>query len=190
MERYSTSVAKKEKIMAKVVIHTTLTLDGFMARLNHSLDWANNSVNDGMTNAVTSEIGAVVMGNGKYNPAEDGLPYGGEEKVPQFVVTHHLRDPVTVEGLTFTFVESIEKAISLAKQSAGDKSVMLLGASINQQSLNAGLVDEILLHVVPVVIGKGIRLFDNLKDGDIELERIQIESTEQLTSMRFRLIKS
>ena len=172
--------------MAKVVIHTTITLDGFMARPNDSLDWANKYANDGMTKGITAEIGAVVMGNGRYNPAEDGLPYGGEAKVPQFVVTHHPRDPLTVDGLPFTFINSIERAVSLAREAAGEKSVMLLGASIDQQCLNAGLVDEI----VPVLIGKGIRLFDKLNDGDIELERIAFDATEQTTSLRFRVIKS
>jgi dihydrofolate reductase len=118
------------------------------------------------------------------------LPYGGEAKVPQFVVTHHPRDPLTVDGLPFTFSDSIERAVSLAREAAGEKSVMLLGASIDQQCLNAGLVDEIVLHLVPVLIGKGIRLFDKLNDGDIELERIALDATEQITSLRFRVIKS
>jgi dihydrofolate reductase len=180
----------KEKLMAKVVIHTTITLDGFMARPNDSLDWASKYANDEMTKGITAEIGAVVMGNGRYNPAEDGLPYGGEAKVPQFVVTHHPRDPLTVDGLPFTFINNIERAVSLAREAAGEKSVMLLGASIAQQCLNAGLVDEVVLHLVPVLIGKGIRLFDKLKDGDIELERIALDATEQTTSLRFRVIKS
>lgn len=175
--------------MAKVIIHTTMTLDGFMARPNDEIDWAFKYSSDETINELMAEIGAVVMGNGDYPTAEDPLPYGGMVKVPQFVVTHKIREPVTVGGLTFTYVNSIEHAVALAKEAAGDKSVTLLGASIDQQCLNAGLVDEIMIHLTPVLIGKGIRQFDNLKDGDIELERIDLVSTGDITSMRFRVIK-
>jgi len=72
--------------------------------------------------------------------------------------------------LTFTFVNSLERAVMLAKAAAGAKSVTLLGASIDQQCLNAGLVDEIMIHLAPVLIGEGKRLFDHLRAGDIELE--------------------
>jgi dihydrofolate reductase len=176
--------------MSKVIIHSTVTLDGFMARPNDSLDWANKYADDEMSKGVYAEIGAVVMGNGRYHPEEDGVPYGGLVAVPQFVVTHNPREPVKVEGLTFTFINSIEHAVSLAKEAAGEKNVFLLGASIDQQCLNAGLVDEIILHVAPVLIGEGIRLFDKLKAGDIELERIDLVASGGLTSLRFRVIKS
>lgn len=176
--------------MAKVVIHAIMTLDGFIARPNDEMDWAFKYADDEMSKGIMAEIGAVVMGNSRYHPGEDPLPYGGQVKVPQFVVTHKPRDPLSVGGLTFTFVNSIERAVSLAKAAAGEKSVTLLGASIDQQCLNAGLVDEIMIHLAPVLIGKGIRLFDNLKAGDIELERIGFDATGGLTSLRFRVIKS
>jgi dihydrofolate reductase len=172
--------------MAKVIIHTTMTLDGFMARPNDEIDWAFKVAPDEMIKEIMAEIGAVVMGN-KGNISEDALPYGGQIKVPQFVVTHKPRDPLTIAGLTFTFVNGVERAIALAKAAAGEKSVALLGASIDQQALNAGLVDEIMIHLAPVLIGEGIRLFDNLKAGDIELERIELVATGEITSLRFRL---
>jgi dihydrofolate reductase len=77
-----------------------------------------------------AEIGAVVMGNGRYQLGEDPLPYGGLVNVPQFVVTHHPRDPLTVDGLTFTFINSIELAVSRAREAAGEKSVALLGQAL------------------------------------------------------------
>jgi dihydrofolate reductase len=173
--------------MAKVIIHTTLTLDGFMARPNDEIDWAFNYSPDETIGKIMAEIGAVVMGNGS-DISEDVLPYGGQVKVPQFVVTHHPRPPVTVGGLTFTFVDSIEGAIAMAKEAAGEKSVTLLGGSISQQALNAGLVDEIMIHLAPVLIGEGIRLFDNLKAGDIRLERTELVATGEITSLRFRVV--
>ena len=174
--------------MAKVIVHTTMTLDGFIARPNDEIDWAFKYSADEMTKEIMAEIGAVVMGNGGYIITEDPLPYGGQVKVPQFVVTHKPRDPVTIGGLKFTFVNSIERAVALAKEAAGEKSVTLLGASIDQQCLNAGLVDEIMIHVAPILIGEGIRLFDNLKAGDTELERIELVATGGITSLRFRVI--
>jgi dihydrofolate reductase len=174
--------------MAKVIVHTTMTLDGFMTRPNDEIDWAFKYAPDEMIGEIVTEIGAVVMGNRGYI-SEDSLPYGGQAKVPQFVVTHKPRDPLTIGGLTFTFVDSVERAIMLAKAAAGQKSVTLLGASIDQQALNAGLVDEIMIHLAPVLIGEGIRLFDNLKAKDIELERTELVATGGITSLRFRVIK-
>jgi dihydrofolate reductase len=140
-----------------------------------------------MIGEIMAEIGAVVMGNLGDN-SKDALPYGGQVKVPQFVVTHKPRDPLTIGGLKFTFVDSVERAITLAKAAAGEKSVTLLGASIDQQALNAGLVDEIMIHLAPVLIGEGIRLFDNLKAEDIELERTELIATGGITGLRFRVI--
>jgi dihydrofolate reductase len=160
-----------------------------MARPDDSLDWAFEYESDEMIAEIMAEIGAVVMGNSGGDPQEDVLPYGGQLKVPQFIVTHHPRDPVTVGGLTFTYVNDLEHAVALAKAAAADKSVALLGASIDQQCLSAGLVDELVLHVAPVIIGAGVRLFDRLPEQDIRLERTGLASSSQITSLRFRVIR-
>ena len=84
---------------------------------------------------------------------------------PVFILTHHAREPVTKEGgTTYTFVtDGIEAALEQAREAAGDKDVALGGgASVAQQYLKAGLLDEMQLHVVPVLLGAGARLFDNL----------------------------
>jgi dihydrofolate reductase len=178
--------------MARVVVHATISLDGFIARPDDDISWAFDYGTDETVTDVMKEIGAVVVGNRGFREGKmtnETLPYGGMARVPQFVVTHKPRDPETYGGLTFTFVEGIERTIEQARAAAGDKSVMLLGASIGQQCLKAGLVDEILIHLVPVLIGEGIRLFDNLGAEDIRLERIQAVATAQVTSLRFRVIK-
>ena len=179
--------------MAKVVIHVTMSLDGFIAGPHDEIEWSFRYGTDRMVEEVMQEIGAVVLGNrgfreGSMNP--DAIPYGGVVKVPQFVVTHTPRAPMTMGGLTFTFVEDIERAVEQAKSAAGEKSVALLGASIDQQCLRAGLVDEIMIHLVPILLGEGIRLFDHLGAKPIELERTEIVSTAQVTSLRFRILKS
>jgi dihydrofolate reductase len=176
--------------MGKVIIHTTMSLDGFIARPNDDVSWGFNYGTDRMMDEIMQEIGAVVMGNRRVYWSENGLPYGGRLKVPQFVVTHTPRKPVTIGGLTFEFVDSLERAIAQAKTAAGEKSVILLGASIDQQALNAGLVDEIMVHLAPILIGDGIRLFDNLKATDIELERTELVATGGITSLRFRIINT
>ena len=86
-------------------------------------------------------------------------------------------------------MEDIERAVEQAKSAAGEKSVALLGASIDQQCLRAGLVDEIMIHVVPILLGEGIRLFDHLGGRSIELKRTAIVSTGEVTSLRFRVLK-
>ncbi len=176
--------------MAKVIIHTVLSLDGFMARPDGSIDWSFNYGSDAMVDEIVGEIGAVVMGNRGFREGtvnEKTIPYGGMVKVPQFVVSHHPPSPVSIGGLTFTFVDSIERAVTLARAAAGEKNVTLLGASIDQQCLKAGLVDEILIHMAPLLLGEGIRLFEHLGSTPIELERTQIAATAGIASLRFRV---
>jgi dihydrofolate reductase len=178
--------------MGKVLIHVTMSLDGFIAGPNDEVDWGFKFGTDEMVDEILQEIGAVVMGNRGFREGwvdENTVPYGGMVKAPQFVVTHVPREPVNIGGLTFTFVERIEEAVERAKAAAGEKSVTLLGASIDQQALKAGLVDEILIHLVPVLLGEGIRLFDHIGSGPIELERTEIVSTAQITSLKFRVVK-
>jgi dihydrofolate reductase len=92
--------------------------------------------------------------------------------------------------LTFTFVANgIERAIEQAQEAAGDKKVNLMGASIDQQCLRAGLVDEIVIHLVPLLLGEWIRLFENLGSESIELERTEVISTSGITSLRFRITR-
>lgn len=179
--------------MGNVFIHATMSLDGLIARPNDEIDWAFHYGTDSMIDDVMEEIGAVVLGNRGFKEGtmnESGLPYGGMVKVPHFVVTHEAREPITIGGVTFTFLASgLEHAIKAAREAAVPKKVSLLGASIDQQCLKAGLVDEIVIHLVPIVLGEGIRLFDHGGSESIELERTEVVATSQITSLRFRIRK-
>ena len=178
--------------MARVVVHATTSLDGFMAGPHDEVGWSFKFGSDEMAEESIKEIGSVVLGNRGFKDGfmnEDTIPYGGMVKVPQFVVTHEPRKPITMGGLTFTFVDGIQPAVQQAKVAAGDKNVALLGASIDQQCLRAGLVDEIMIHVVPILLGEGIRLFDHLGGRSMELKRTAIVSTGEVTSLRFRVLK-
>ncbi|GAA5225020.1 dihydrofolate reductase family protein [Membranihabitans marinus] len=181
--------------MGKVFIHLTMSLDGFIAKPNEDdWDWifkheADDS--DDMENRVMQDLGAVVLGNKDFKNNKvtaDALPYGGLQ-IPQFVVTHNARKSLTVGPLTFNFVTGgVGKVIQTAKEAAGAKNVAILGHSIAQQGLELGLVDELVVHVYPVIFGNGLRLIDQLGCKPIDLERIEIISTTQITSMRFRVL--
>ena len=109
---------------------------------------------------------------------------------PCFIVTHTVPQEWVKEGSPFTFVtDGVESAIRQARQAAGDKDVVICTASILQQCLKAGLVDEIHIDVAPVLLGGGVRLFDNLGTTPIELERIRVIEAPGVTHLGFRVVK-
>ena len=134
--------------------------------------------------------GAVVMGHGMFITGED--PWGEEPPyhMPVYVVTHHPREPLVRTGTTFHFVtEGPERALELARAAAGDKDVSLAGgADLTQQFIRAGWLDELLLHVVPVLACGGRRLFDNLGDQHLEWRQTQVLDSPEVTHIRLRQI--
>jgi dihydrofolate reductase len=107
-----------------------------------------------------------------------------------FVLTHHPRETMEMKGgTTFTFVtDGIESALEQAQAAAGDKDVGIGGgANVFQQYLKAGLVEEMLIHVAPVLMGEGVRLFENHIDGQVELERTQVIDSPAVTHLRYRV---
>jgi dihydrofolate reductase len=112
--------------------------------------------------------------------------------MPVFVLTHHPRETVTKQGgTTFTFVtEGIEAALEQARAAAGDKDVAVAGgASVAQQYLGAGLLDELQIHVVPLLLGGGVRLFDDLGALPVELECTRVLQSPAVTHLRYRVVK-
>ena len=178
--------------MGKVIIHATMSLDGFIAGPHDEMDWVFRYGSDKMVDEIMGKIGAVVLGKRTFDISlkKNQLPYGDLVKVPQFVLTSEAQESQTIGGLTFNFItDGVESAINQAKAVAGDKNIMLLGANINQQCLKVGLADEIVIHLAPILLGGGIRLFDHLDSERIELERIKAVATGDITSLRFRVIK-
>jgi dihydrofolate reductase len=146
--------------------------------------------------------GATVMGRRMFSgghgaweedPNADG--WWGDDppfRHPVFVLTHHAREPVTKEGgTTFTFVtDGIESALEQARAAAGDKDVAIGGgANIVQQYLNSGLLDELQIHVAPVLLGGGVRLFDNLATGQLGLESTRVIESPAVTHLKYRVAK-
>jgi dihydrofolate reductase len=144
-------------------------------------------------------VGATVMGRNMFGggPGPWGEdPWGGwwgDEppfRTPVFVVTHHEREPLEKQGgTTFTFVtDGIESALEQAKQAAGGKDVSLGGgADVAQQYLAAGLIDELDLNVVPILLGGGTRLFDNLAGTDLNLEQVRTIEAPGVTHIKYRV---
>ena len=111
---------------------------------------------------------------------------------PVFILTHHPRDPVEMEGgTTFHFVtDGIESALKQAREAAGGKDVTVWGgAEVINQYLAAGLLDELELHIVPVVLGDGARLFDNLGDADVQLEQVRAVEAPGVTHVKYRAVR-
>ena len=145
-------------------------------------------------------VGAGVMGRNMFGPPGGGDWGDGEWKgwwgdeppfhYDVFIVTHHPREPVEMEGgTTFSFVtDGIETALQRAKESAGGQDVMLSGgAEIINQYLAAGLLDELDLHVVPVLLGGGARLFEDLGDAEVALEQVRVVDAPGVTHVKYRV---
>jgi dihydrofolate reductase len=213
--------------MSKVRVHIATSLDGYVAGPNQSQDeplgeggerlhawliglkaWREPTGLEGgeenVSNTVfaeaTADVGAEIMGRGKFGPATRG-PWGddpwqgwwGDEPPfhkPVFVLTHHEREPLVLGDTTFTFVtDGIESALGRAREAAGGKDVYIGGgADVINQYLAAGLVDEIELHVTPILLGGGARLFDGV-GPDVKLEEIRAIEAPGVAHLRYRVVK-
>jgi dihydrofolate reductase len=110
--------------------------------------------------------------------------------VPTFVVTHTIPQDWVYKGSPFTFVtDGVESAVEKAREVAGDKTVAVGAASIAQQCIRAGLLDEIHVDLVPVLLGNGVRLFDHLGTEPIELESTSVIEAPGVTHLTFRVVK-
>ena len=145
--------------------------------------------------------GAVVMGRNMFGGGEGAWgddPWEGwwgddpPFHVPVFVLTHHARQPLTKQGgTTFTFItDGVEAAAEQARAAAGGKDVLVAGGgSAVQQHLASGLLDELQIHLVPVLLGGGVRLLDNVGDGRPELECTRVIESPAVTHLRYRVVK-
>jgi dihydrofolate reductase len=145
--------------------------------------------------------GASVMGRRMFSGGEGGWEddpksngWWGDDPPfhhPVFVLTHHAREPLAMQGgTTFNFVtDGIESALDQARAAAGDERDVAVagGASIAQQYMRAGLLDEIEVQLVPIVLGGGVRLFDNLDPGRIDFEPTRVIDAPGVTLIRYRV---
>jgi dihydrofolate reductase len=174
------------------ISHHTISLDGFITGPDDSMDWAfafgePTSLGD----ETMRRIGAIVAGRRWYELAKerwdgvDGI-YGGEWNGQVFVLTHRANDDPGDSRISFVS-GGIEEAVGAAQGSAGGKDVGIFGGSLTRQCLDAGLLDEIVLHLAPVLLGSGVRLFGDEGAEQVELERVSVGEADQLTDLRFRV---
>jgi dihydrofolate reductase len=193
--------------MGKVTFQISMSLDGFITGPNVSVgngmgdggerlhDWmfdAKTETDAAIVDENYASTGAVVMGKRMFDvgfePWGDPPPFG----MPVFVVTHEAREPLPMQGgTTYTFVtDGIEAALEQARAAAGDEDVGIWGgANIARQYLTAGVLDEMQIHLVPVLLGDGIRLFEDLDPEGIELKRTESIETAGATHLRFEVLR-
>ncbi|MCA0456186.1 MAG: dihydrofolate reductase family protein [Chloroflexi bacterium] len=193
--------------MGKVIIVLSISVDGFIAGDNVRLeepmgeggdmlhDWLGDTSDPRNHDVLTQGIGglgAVITGRHNYEMSikwwgADGPT--GDARLPVFVVSHSSPKSVPESGV-YTFVDGIEASLKQAQAAAGEKDVSIMGgANIAQQFINANLVDEIQLHVIPVLLGSGMRLFDHLTIERTLLEPVKVIDTRAATHLRYRLVK-
>jgi dihydrofolate reductase len=133
--------------------------------------------------------GAVVAGRGTFAPAGG---WGGDhhDGVPIFILSRRDPDSEPLQWPLVTYVSDVEVAMAEAKRAAGDKNVLVHGAGTAQLALAAGVLDELEIHLVPVLLGQGRRLFDNLEPEHIELERTRVlEGEGGVIHMHYRVLR-
>ncbi len=182
---------------SKVILGMTVSLDGFINNRDGDVgslyaDLAEMDETPQMLQAI-QDTGAIVMGRRAYEMG-NGDYSGYEFQVPIFVVTHDIPASAAKgenDKLSFTFVtDGIESAIMQAQAAANGKDVVVVGgASVGQQLLKAGLVNELQIDIVPILLGKGLRLFENLEEQEIKLEKIRLDEVLARTQLQFRVIK-
>ena len=146
----------------KVLWHFTMSLDGFVAGPNHGMDWmAGTSTRPGIVQEYVETTGAVLGGRDGWDafPDASGI-YGDAWSGPLFVLTHHPQDAKPADNVTFLNC-SLPEAVRIGLAAAGGKNLEVFSADIGRQLIELGLIDEIDLHIAPVLLGDGIRLFDN-----------------------------
>jgi dihydrofolate reductase len=167
-------------------------------RVLHEADGQGTTgVDDRYAQEYFAEVGAEILGAGMfglhtYPDDPDWNGWWGDEppfRVPVLVLTHHPREPLAKRGTTFTFVtDGVESAVEQARAAAGDRNVAVGGgASVAQQVLGAGLLDELEIHLVPILLGGGTRLLDDLDPG-IRLERVRVVDSPAVTHLRYRVV--
>ena len=211
--------------MSRVISHISISLDGYAAGPNQSLDeplgeggerlhewvfateaWQRHHGRDtgvrntdsGVVERVTQNVGAYIMGRNMFGGGpgpwdESWKGWWGDEPpyhVPVYVLTHHEREPLEMQGgTTFHFVtDGVGSALEQARAAAGDGDVHVIGgANAIQQYLAAGLLDELLLHISPIVLGGGARLLENV--GDPKLEIAEVVAGEGATHVKYRVVR-
>ena len=182
--------------MSDVIWHTQMSLDGFIAGPGDAMkwafeDWGSTDDTDETIDEVVASTGALLVGRRTQDIEDRAQPgfYGGAYRGPFFTLRHDPpAEPPVVKGVTGEFLDApIEEAVQTAKRAADGANVVILGANVARQCVDAGLLDEIIVHVTPVLLGDGVRLFDRAGGDPVRLERVSVRESGQLTVLRFKV---
>jgi dihydrofolate reductase len=164
-----------------------MSLDGFVAGPGHTMDWMTGfSFRPGLVEEYAATTGAVLGGRDGWDAFPDAdTIYGGAWQGPLFVLTHHPEDARPAAGVTFLNCD-VADAVRTALEAAGGKNVEVFSPTIGRQLLERGLIDEIDLHIAPVLLGDGIRLFDRPGGAPVRLERLGDGDRTAAVNVRYR----
>lgn len=174
----------------KVLMHFSMSLDGFVAGPNHAMDWMTGTNRPGLEAEYETTTGAVLGGRTGWDKfgASGGRPYSDDWAGPIFVLTHHPEDATPAEGVTFLSCDPAE-AVRIALAAAGGKNLEVMSPTIGAQLLELGLIDEIDLRISPVLLGEGIRLYDNPGSAPIHLHLAGEADPNSEVNVRYRPTK-
>jgi dihydrofolate reductase len=177
--------------MKKVIWHTMMSLDGYVAGPNDEMDWIFGHGSAGPIAGQTEETtGAIMMGRHLYGVADElheetGGIYGGRWKGPVLVLTSHPDDAPDDPRVTF-IPGPFEGAVATGIEAAGDGALNLFGPTLGAQAVEHGLLDELIVHIAPVLLGDGKRLYGDGRPR-ADLERIETTQGEQIVDLRYRV---
>jgi len=190
--------------MDKVIYDKSMSLDGFIAGANMRVeaglgddgerlhDWVfEDPAGRAMIEREVEHLGAVICGRRTYDMS---IPHWGtdgptgEARVPLFVLSHGVPEDVP-DGSVYTFVGDLETALARARETAGDRNISVTGADTGRQFIDAGVVDEISVHVVPVLFGSGTPLFGGGVGEHITLELVEASEFEHARHVRYRIVR-
>jgi dihydrofolate reductase len=202
--------------MAKVVTAHSTSLDGFIAGADDSPEqplgvggdrlftWFSDgdtpsryypgfkmsAVSAAFFDEGVGRVGAVIAGRRTYDISEAWGGSGPLPGVPLFVLTHRVPDSVPTGDPPYTFVtDGIQRAVEQARTAAAGKDVALMGATIVQQGLRAGLLDELVISLVPVMLGRGARPLDGLEPGSVQFDLVRVVDAPGVTHLTYRVLK-
>lgn len=178
-----------------VAYHTTMSIDGFIAGPHDDMAWIfNYKYPTDQIKEITENLGALLLGRNSYNVGKNSTmdetseAYGGAWRGPELVLTHN--PPTDEKDPNKTFLNSnIKDAVQKVKNLAKGKNVHIIGANVAKQCIKEALLDEILIYIVPILLGNGVRLYEETGLNYVKLEILKAEQLGEITTLLYKIKK-
>ncbi|ANZ36742.1 deaminase [Lentzea guizhouensis] len=176
--------------MGNVRLHFSMSLDGFVADVNDGMGWlAHTTAGSGLAKDYEERTGALLGGRKGWEAYPDpAVAYSGQFVGKLFVLTHHPEDVPQAAGVTFLNCD-VAEAVRIGLEAADGKDLAVLSPTIGRQLLERGLVDEIAVHIAPVLLGDGLRFYDNPGARPIHLHRLDTDDPHSEVDVRYRPVR-